>query len=267
MRIWAVSNQKGGVGKTTTAVALAGLLAESGARVLLVDLDPHGSLTTYVGYNPDAVPHSAFELFAEQMLGSREAVQALVLPTRDAGVQLLAASPALATVERRSLSGTGVRVSKALALLWNDFDYALIDTPPILGALMVNALAACEKLLIPVQTEFLALKGLERMLRTLEMMARSQQRPLPYLIIPTMFDRRTQASVSSLRSLRNDYANTIWAGMIPVDTRFRDASRVGLLPSQFDAKCRGVEAYRALLKVLLSATAAPATIKSSTALR
>lgn len=274
MRIWAVSNQKGGVGKTTTAVALAGLLAESGARVLLVDLDPHGSLTTYVGYNPETVPHSAFELFAEQMVSSREAVQALVLSTRDAGVHLLAASPALATVERRSLSGTGVRVSKALALLWDDFDYALIDTPPVLGVLMVNALAACEKLLIPVQTEFLALKGLERMLRTLEMMARSQQRPLPYLIVPTLFDRRTHASVSSLRSLRNDYAtsttgaaSTIWAGMIPVDTRFRDASRVGLLPSQFDAKCRGVEAYRALLKVLLSAAATPATIKSGTALR
>lgn len=266
MRIWAVSNQKGGVGKTTTAVALAGLLAESGARVLMVDLDPHGSLTTYVGYSPETVPHSAFELFGEQMLSSREAVRALVLSTRDAGVQLLAASPALATVERRSLSGTGVRVSKALALLWDDFDYVLIDTPPILGALMVNALAACEKLLIPVQTEFLALKGLERMLRTLEMMARSQQRPLPYLIIPTMFDRRTQASVSSLRSLRNDYPSTIWAGMIPVDTRFRDASRVGLLPSQFDAKCRGVDAYRSLLKVLLSATA-PTAIKSGTALR
>ena len=267
MRIWAVSNQKGGVGKTTTAVALAGLLAESGARVLLVDLDPHGSLTTYLGYNPDTVPHSAFALFAEQMISSREAAQALVLSTRDAGVQLLAASPALATVERRSLSGTGVRVSKALALMWDDFDYALIDTPPILGALMVNALAACEKLLIPVQTEFLALKGLERMLRTLEMMARSQQRSLPYLIVPTLFDRRTQASVSSLRSLRNDYPNTVWAGMIPVDTRFRDASRVGLLPSQFDPKSRGVEAYRSLLKVLLSATAASATIKSGTALR
>lgn len=267
MRIWTVANQKGGVGKTTTAAALAGLLAERGARVLLVDLDPHGSLTTYVGYNPESVPRSSFELFAEQMLTSREAVQSLLLTTRDATVQLLAASPALATVERRSLSGTGVRIGKAMALLWDDFDYALIDTPPVLGALMVNALAACEKLLIPVQTEFLALKGLERMLRTLEMLARSQQRPLPYLIIPTLFDRRTQASVGSLRSLRNDYPDTVWAGMIPVDTRFRDASRAGFLPSQFDAQCRGVEAYRSLLKVLLATTAAPATMKSGTALR
>lgn len=267
MRIWSVANQKGGVGKTTTTVALAGLLAERGARVLLVDLDPHGSLTTYFGHNPETVPHSAFDLFAEQPLARREAMQALLLPAGDTGIRLLAASPALATVERRSLSGTGVRVSKALALLWDDFDYALIDTPPVLGALMVNALAACEKLLIPVQTEFLALKGLERMLRTLDMLTRSQQRALPYLIVPTLFDRRTQASVGSLRQLRNDYPAQIWAGMIPVDTRFRDASRAGLLPSRFDPQSRGIEAYRALLKVLLGTTAAPAAIKSGSALR
>ncbi|MDB6062960.1 MAG: cobalamin biosynthesis protein CobQ [Verrucomicrobiaceae bacterium] len=267
MRIWSVANQKGGVGKTTTTVALAGLLAERGARVLLVDLDPHGSLTSYFGYNPETVEHSTFALFAEHMISAREQVQALLIPARDTGIQMLAASPALATVERRSLSGTGVRISKALALLWDDFDYALIDTPPVLGALMVNALAACEKLLIPVQTEFLALKGLERMLRTLEMLARSQQKALPYLIIPTLFDRRTHASVSSLRTLRNDYPERIWAGMIPVDTRFRDASRVGLLPSRLDAQSRGVEAYRSLLKILLSVDNAPAAMKSSTALR
>lgn len=267
VRIWSVANQKGGVGKTTTAVALAGLLAERGARVLLVDLDPHGSLTSYFGYNPETLAHSAFELFAEQAIGDRDALQRLLLPAGDSGIQLLGASPALATVERRSLSGTGVRVTKALALLWDDFDYALIDTPPVLGALMVNALAACEKLLIPVQTEFLALKGLERMLRTLEMLARSQQRALPYVIIPTLFDRRTAASVGSLRQLRNDYSGTIWPGMIPVDTRFRDASRAGLVPSRFDPQSRGIEAYRALLKTLLSPVPVAAAMKSGAALR
>ncbi len=257
MHIWAIANQKGGVGKTTTTAALAGLLRERGARVLLVDLDPHGSLTSYFGYNPEEIPSSVFDLFGEQTLTTSEAVKRLLLPVADAQIQLLAASPALATVERRSLQGTGVRVSKALALLWDDFDYALLDTPPVLGALMINALAACERLLIPVQTEFLALKGLERMLRTLEMLARSTQKILPYLIIPTMFDRRTHASVSSLQTLRYQYEDTIWAGMIPVDTRFRDASRAGKLPSQFDPSSRGIEAYRSLLKVLLAQQAPP----------
>ena len=262
MHIWSIANQKGGVGKTTTTVALAGLLVERGARVLLIDLDPHGSLTSYLGHNPEQVPYSAFDLFAETPMASREAIRSLLLPGVHEKIRLLAASPALATVERRALSGTGTRLSKALALLWDDFDYALIDTPPVLGALMINALAACKKLLIPVQTEFLALKGLERMLRTLEMLARSTQKPLPYLIVPTMFDRRTHASVSSLRTLRNQYADRIWAGMIPVDTRLRDASRIGRLPSQVDPAGRGVEAYTSLLKVLLAEMSARPPIKS-----
>ena len=240
------------MGKTTTTVSLAGLLAERGARVLLVDLDPHGSLTSYFGFDPERLRHSVFDLFAEQPVASAEAVRALLLPAADGDMRLLAASPALATVERRSLSGTGVRINRALGLLANDFDYVLIDTPPVLGALMVNALAACERLLIPVQTEYLALKGLERMLRTLDMMARSTQKPLPYLIVPTLFDRRTQASVGSLRQLRNDYTTHIWPGMIPIDTRFRDASRAGKLPSRFDPHSRGVAAYASLLKMLLA---------------
>jgi chromosome partitioning protein len=272
VHIWAVANQKGGVGKTTTTVALAGLLRERGARVLLVDLDPHGSLTSYFGYNPEEIPTSAFDLFAESALSSQEAVKRLLVPAvssdlQNQGIQLLAASPALATIERRSLQGTGVRVSKALALLWDDFDYALLDTPPVLGALMINALAACERLLIPVQTEFLALKGLERMLRTLEMLARSTQKPLPFLIIPTMFDRRTHAAVSSLHTLRHQYEDRIWAGMIPIDTRFRDASRAGKLPSQFDPESRGVEAYRSLLKILLAQQTPLAQAKTGSALK
>ncbi len=267
VHIWTIANQKGGVGKTTTTVALAGLLRERGARVLMIDLDPHGSLTSYFGYNPEEMRGSAFDLFGEHILATREAVKQLLLPAADTSIQLLPASPGLATVERRSLQGTGVRVSKALALLWDEFDYALLDTPPVLGALMVNALAACELLLIPVQTEFLALKGLERMLRTLDMLARSTQKTLPYLIIPTLFDRRTHAAVSSLQTLRHQYEGRIWAGMIPVDTRFRDASRAGKLPSQFDPSSRGIEAYCSLLKVLLAQQTASLQPKSGVGAR
>lgn len=254
MRIWTVANQKGGVGKTTTVVALAGLLAERGARVLMLDLDPHGSLTSYFGYNPDTLATGSFDLFGDQPLATRDAVRALLLPAGDTGISLVGASPALATVERRApgRDGMGLRVSRAIAALWDDFDYALIDTPPVLGALMINALAASEQLLIPTQTEFLALKGLERMVRTMAMVTRSLQKDLPYLIIPTMFDRRTQAAVSSLRTLRNQYTETIWASMIPVDTKLRDASRAAMLPSKYDPNSRAVQAYGALLKLLLA---------------
>ena len=254
MRIWTIANQKGGVGKTTTVVALAGLLADRGARVLLLDLDPHGSLTSYFGYNPDILTTGSFNLFGDEFLNSREGVCGLMLPAGDTGIQLIGASPALATVERRApgRDGMGLRVGRALAAVWDEFDYTLIDTPPVLGALMINALAASDQLLIPVQTEFLALKGLERMVRTMGMVTRSLQKNLPYLIVPTLFDRRTQAAVSSLRTLRNQYAETIWAAMIPVDTKLRDASRAGQLPSKFDPNSRAVQAYSALLKLLLS---------------
>ena len=137
-------------------------------------------------------------------------------------------------------------------MLWDDFDYVLVDTPPVLGSLMINALAAAELLLVPVQTEFLALKGLERMVRTLAMVTRSLQKTLPYLIVPTMFDRRTQASLNALRTLRHEYTEHIWPSMIPIDTKLRDASRAGKFPSLFDASSRGVAAYKSLLKLLLS---------------
>lgn len=250
MRIWTIANQKGGVGKTTTTIALGGLLADQGQRVLLVDLDPHGSMTSYFGYDAECLPGNAQALFAEQALRQREDLKRLLVPIGDSGIELLAAHVSLATVERRAsaIEGMGLRLSRALALLWDDFDYVLIDTPPVLGALMINALAACEQLIIPVQTEFLALKGLERMLRTLEMVSRSRGRTLPHLIVPTLFDRRTQASVSSLRLLRNTYREPMWPAMIPVDTRLRDASKAGVVPSHFDPGGRAVQAYQSLLK-------------------
>lgn len=254
MRVWAVANQKGGVGKTTTSIALAGLLADAGKRVVVVDLDPHGSMTSYFGHDPDTLEHSSFDLFQHKGNVPRGLPQQLLLPTSNERISLLPSSTALATLERQSpgQSGLGLVIAKSLAQLWQDFDHAVIDSPPLLGVLMVNALAASQQLVIPVQTEFLAVKGLERMVNTLAMINRSRQQALPYTIVPTLFDRRTQASMGTLRVLRNSYPEHLWPAYIPVDTRLRDASRAGLTPSQFDNNSRGVIAYRALLKHLLS---------------
>ncbi len=122
---------------------------------------------------------------------------------------------------------------------------------------MVNALAASQQLIIPVQTEFLAMKGLERMVGTLAMINRSRRQPLPYVIVPTLFDRRTQASMNTLKVLRAGYEENLWPAFIPVDTRLRDASRAGVTPSQFDPGSRAVLAYKALLKHLLARQASP----------
>ncbi|MBT9528877.1 MAG: ParA family protein, partial [Pseudomonas sp.] len=230
------------------------LLADAGKRVVVVDLDPHGSMTSYFGQDPDALEHSAYDLFLHQGTVPQGLPQRLLLPTSHERIKLLPASTALATLERQSpgQSGLGLVIAKSLAQLWGEFDHAVIDSPPLLGILMVNALAASQQLVIPVQTEFLAVKGLERMVSTLAMINRSRKQALPYLIVPTLFDRRTQASMSTLRALRNSYPEQLWPAYIPVDTRLRDASRAGLTPSQFDPNCRAVLAYRALLKHLLS---------------
>ncbi|WP_454255333.1 ParA family protein [Pseudomonas sp. Marseille-Q8238] len=255
MKVWAVANQKGGVGKTTTSVALAGLLADAGKRVVVVDLDPHGSMTSYFGHDPDSLEESCFDLFLHQGNVPQGLPARLLLPSSHEQISLLPSSTALATLERQSpgQSGLGLVIAKSLAQLWGDFDHAIIDCPPLLGVLMVNGLAASQQLVIPVQTEFLAVKGLERMVSTLAMINRSRKQALPYAIVPTLFDRRTQASMNTLRTLRSAYPEHLWQAYVPVDTRLRDASRAGVVPSQFDRNSRGVIAYRALLKHLLAA--------------
>ncbi|KPQ29644.1 MAG: chromosome partitioning protein [Marinobacter excellens HL-55] len=257
MRIWAVANQKGGVGKTTSVVALGGLLAERGKRVLVVDLDPHGSLTSWFGYDPDTLAHSVFDLFQHQGKVPEGLPAQLITETSQKGLSLLPASTALATLERRMIGveGMGLIISRALAQLWDDFDYVILDNTPSLGVLMVNALAAAQHLIIPVQTEFLAIKGLERMLHTLQMIMRSQKNELSYTIVPTLYDRRTQASVKSLNQLRKTYQDSLWRFAVPVDTKFRDASQAGMIPSALDADTHGVRAYRHLLDDVLSITA------------
>ncbi|WP_320823779.1 ParA family protein [Reinekea sp.] len=255
MHVWSIANQKGGVGKTTSVVSLGALLAEQGHRVLLFDLDPQGSLTSYFGLNPDEIEHSAFDLFMQKGKIPENVSEDILVDTSVPGMKMIPASTALATLERNisQQEGMGLIVSKTLAKLWDDFDYALIDTPPLLGVLLINSLAACEKLLVPVQTEFLALKGLERMVHTIQMVTRSQRRELDYMVIPTMFDRRTQASMKSLKTLREQHQGHIWDLAIPVDTKLRDASREGKAISQLDGESRGARAYKSLLKTLLSA--------------
>ncbi|KJZ16348.1 MAG: ParA family protein [Marinomonas sp.] len=253
MHIWAVANQKGGVGKTTSVVTLSGLLADAGHRVLMVDLDPHGSLTSYFRFDPDSIEHSAYDLFLGNGKIQESLPKELILETGHPNLSLLPSSTALATLERHAQAqgGMGLVISKTLAILWDDYDYVLIDSPPVLGVLMINALAACQQLIIPVQTEFLAIKGLERMVRTLTMINRARKRPVPYLIVPTLFDRRTQASNKSLRSLKEAYDEAVWHSVIPIDTKLRDASTAGIAPSALDNNARGVKAYTSLVTTLL----------------
>ena len=252
MKVWAVANQKGGVGKTTTAVNLAGHLVNQGQRVLLVDMDPHGSMTSYFGQDPDMLEKSIYLLFQAGAQDLPQTARSVLMPTAVNGLSLLPASTAMATIDRQlgAQKGKGLVLKQALQSLADDFDHVMIDCPPLLGILMVNALAACEHLILPVQTEFLALKGLERMMHTLDMIIKSRKGDLDYTIVATMYDKRTRAAQESVEMLRRLYREYLANTIIPIDTQFRDASKLGLPLSINHPKARGSIAYRELLDEL-----------------
>ncbi|WP_333970184.1 ParA family protein [Alteromonas mediterranea] len=252
MKVWTVANQKGGVGKTTTTVSLGGLLAQQGKRVLMIDTDPHASLSYYFGIDAEATSHSVYDIFIQSNALSADNVMDCLCPTKLDNLYVLPATMALATLDRTmgSEQGMGLVLKKALAKIADEFDVAIIDCPPVLGVLMVNALAACDKVIVPTQTEYLALKGLDRMIRTMEIMGRSLNKSFDTVIIPTMFDKRTNAALASRKRLIDDYGERVWEGVIPVDTHFRDASLVQLPISAAYPKTRGVSAYAKLLAIL-----------------
>lgn len=252
MRVFAVANQKGGVGKTTTTVNLAAPLAMAGRSTLMLDLDPHGSLSSYFGFDPDTVDKSSYRLFQN----SKKDPFDLIEPTGVERLDIIPASSALATLDRQLgvKEGKGLVIVNALESLRKKYAYVFIDCPPVLGVLMVNAMAACERLMVPVQSEFLALKGLERMVRTLSMVTSARGTTLPYTIVPTMYDQRTKIARDSLQMLRDSYPYNIWDDVIPLDTLFKSASEKGVPLAVLNPKSRGSIAYRKLLTSLLRIT-------------
>ncbi|MGD9601948.1 MAG: ParA family protein [Gammaproteobacteria bacterium] len=255
MKTWAIAAQKGGVGKTTTTVSLAGALVARGARVLAIDLDPHGSLTGYFGHDAEQVEPNVHTVFEAAANGETCALSAVTVPTAVPNLWLVPGSTALVTLERRYglRQGMGLVLKRALAALSTQFDFCLLDCPPTLGVLVVNALVAADLLVMPVQTEPLSAQAVDRMLHSLQMIERSRGRPLPYLAVPTMFDRRTRASVHTLAGLQARTDLCLWNDVIPVDTQFREASRSGQPLTVAQPHARGSEAYGRLVDDLLRA--------------
>ncbi len=250
MRIWAIANQKGGVGKTTTTLALGCGLAALGHRVLLIDLDPHASLTRAFGIPLDPPLAGVLDLFS----APPAELASLCHDTPVPGLAHVCAQAALATLERRSANqpGLGLALQNALARHQGRHDYILLDCAPTLGLLMINALAAADRLIIPTQAEPLALHGLDGMVRTGEMVERSRRRPLPISILPTLFDRRTRAGNESLKQMQDRHGARVWEDAIPVDTRLCSAATV-MAPLQGDEyPGRGLATYRRALQWILA---------------
>ena len=242
---WVVANQKGGVGKTTSVVSLAGVAAARGKRVLVVDLDPHGSLSHYFARDVEEECTALSDLFEAASRGEERSIQPDILQTEVENIALLRTSMKLATIERTygQSPGMGLVIDQALNQVRDQYDYILIDCPPVLGMLLVNGLFAADLVVTPVQTDPLALVGLERLDQTLEMMKKNRKNGFKRFVVPTFFDRRTRASWDTLMVMKTGWRSQLWWEVIPVDTQLREASRLGLPINLYTKGSRAALAY------------------------
>ncbi len=262
MKIIAVANQKGGVGKTTTAVNLAAALAEKGQRVLIVDLDPQGNATSAVGMQ-DLEAESLYDA----LLGG-STVTEKILPTRLTNLFLIPADLDLAGAEieiaRRDDHLT--RLQSTLSILREDgtFDFVLLDCPPSLGILMTNALAAADEILTPIQCEYFALEGLVKIVRVVEQVRNSGANDKVEIggIVMTMFDARTKLSGQVVQEVRTHFAERVYDTVIPRTVRLSEAPSFGQTILEYDGSGTGALAYRALANEFLKrhAPAAPTIV-------
>ncbi len=238
-RIFALVNQKGGVGKTTTAINLGTALAAMGRKTLIIDLDPQGNASTGFGVERAQRVTGSYEL----LLGGASLADATVataiprLSIVPASVQLAGAEIELVNVERREH-----RLTAALA--GNDFDHVLIDCPPSLNLLTLNALVASDALLVPLQTEFYALEGLSYLVQTVERVKRSLNPRLELAgIILTMYDRRNSLSDAVAQDVRGHFGDRVFETVVPRNVRVSEAPSHGLPVLVYDHRCIGAQAY------------------------
>jgi chromosome partitioning protein len=243
--IYAVANQKGGVGKTTTAVNMAACVAEAGFRTLLIDLDPQCNATVGLGLSRELEPNTYECLLSGS--GMLEAVR----PTSIASLSIVPSTPDLAgaTVELPRLAGSETRLREALEPMRGSFDQILLDCPPSLGPLTVNALVAADRVIVPVQAEFLALEGLAQFLDTLGLIQRELNPRLEVAgMLLTMYDSRTRLAQDVERELRQHFPSLVFRTVIPRNVRISEAPSYGRAVIHHDPHCPGADAYFELAK-------------------
>lgn len=245
-KVIAVTNQKGGVGKTTTAVNVAFYLAKAGKRVLLVDLDPQGNATSGLGIDKLALETTMCEV----LLRTAELSQA-IMATEHKNLWLAPTTSHLANVEVDLARGEQkfTRLKTALATVENDYDIVIIDSPPSLSLLTVNGLIAAKYVLLPVQAEFYALEGLGQLLETMKLVRKGMNPGLELLgVLPTMMDSRTTLSNQVHAEIKKHFADKVFATTIPRNIRLAEAPSHGVPVGAYDKWSKGARAYKAVAK-------------------
>ncbi|MBR3811336.1 MAG: ParA family protein [Agathobacter sp.] len=248
-RVIAVANQKGGVGKTTTSINLAACIAEKGKRILAIDLDPQGNMTSGLGVDKNEVENTVYEL----MLGEcsiRESLQDTVVEK----LNLIASNVNLAgaEIELLGINDKEYILKTAVDYIKDDYDFIIIDCPPSLNMLTVNAMTTADTVLVPIQCEYYALEGLSQLIHTIDLV---QQRLNPNLsiegIVFTMYDVRTNLSNQVVESVKNSLDTKIYETMIPRNIRLAEAPSHGIPINMYDTRSAGAESYRNLAQEII----------------
>jgi chromosome partitioning protein len=246
-RIIAFANQKGGVAKTTTTLNLAAAFAEQGHRVLCVDMDPQGNLTMSQGIDPDTLELSMYDVLVHH-IPIKQVVRKREIDVACASIDLAGAEIAMSTQIGRERS-----LAKALGAVKDDYDFICIDTPPSLGLLTINALTAAHKVIVPVQCEYLSMRGLVQLQNTLQMIRENLNPDVEIEgILPTLMDTRTIHAKEAIEILEENFGDRVFASRIKKTVRFAEAPVQGMSVLKYDPDGTAAQSYRDLAKEVLS---------------
>ena len=248
-RIIAIANQKGGVGKTTTAINLSSCLAEAGKKVLTIDLDPQGNMTSGLGVDKNELENTVYELMLDEC-----SIKESMADTVVEGMKIIPSNVNLAgaEIELLGINEKEYILKNAVDYIRDDYDFIIIDCPPSLNMLTINAMTTANTVLVPIQCEYYALEGLSQLMHTIELV---QERLNPDLemegVVFTMYDARTNLSLQVVENVKNNLNQTIYKTIIPRNVRLAEAPSHGLPINYYDARSTGAESYQLLAEEVI----------------